>query len=160
MVKFHLGVVDDVVEARRPHEVLLRCAIDAGHLDAVMFGELHRHHAHAATCPVDQERPRLRDPDDAVQTLLSEHCSVRYRGGLLVGEPAWHGHYGVFARTHVLGEGSKTAFAQVPVYVVTHCQIGNALADGFDPSGYIATDDPNLRRPQTGQQADIDGCPA
>ena len=93
-----------------------------------------------------------RDLPSVAKTLYSQHSRLGYGGRLFERHGGWFQLQSVFARADVFGETAPGA-AQVPEHFITWPEPGYALADGFDPPGYVGPEDFLLGCQQPGYQS-------
>ena len=147
-----LRVVDDVVGADRPDQVLLRRAAHAGHLSAERLGDLHGERADASSRADDQDLlPRL-DAARVAQRLEGGETGHRNGGRLLERDVGRLGDEVLLRSNRVLGErADATAEDLIPDPKTRH-----VLADRFDDARQIGAANTELRSAQPeGQPNDV-----
>ncbi len=120
------GVVEHVVGAQGPHQVLLGRTGDAGDLRAERLRQLYGVRADTAGGAEHQHRLARLDPAGIGERLQCRAGRDRHDRRLLEGEPLRLGRQLVLPHRGVLGEGA----ARDAVDLVTHAEAGHRGADG------------------------------
>src|SRR2546421_710767 len=112
-----LGVINDVVCAKRAHHVHIPRAAHGSDESPERFGKLHRKRPHTTTRTRNQHLLSELYLSFRTKALQGGDCRERNGRGFLEGHIGWFQRQGLFTRTHILGKSAKARLGQVPEYL-------------------------------------------
>ena len=132
-------VVDHVVRPKRPDEVHLLGAADAGDLGTHRLGDLDGERPNIAGRADDHHAVTSLEwsPTAAAQALEGEERRVRERRGIVERHPARHRREGLLGGADKLGERSLPEHEEVREDLVTGLEPGDVGPDRVDHAGDI-----------------------
>src|SRR5260370_37124282 len=103
-----LGVINDMVCAKRAQQVQLAGVIHPSHLSPVEFGKLHCKRTGAATGTINQNLLPWLDLSFIANPLQGDHCRLRDGRYFLECHTGWFESQGFFTDADILGKYTHT----------------------------------------------------
>ena len=126
-----------MVESDGSERIQLERAVDAGHLDRVLFGDLHTDGSNPAAGAIDQDSFALSNLPNVDQALQREHGGMGKRRCLFERHARRLATQGILAHTNVVGKAPKPCLGYVAVYVIPGLKSRCPVAGSLDSSGNL-----------------------
>src|SRR5919107_3823721 len=134
-----LGVINDVICAKRAYEILLAGAIHPSHLSPIQFGNLDCNGTGTTTGAIDQDLLPWLELSFIANPLQGDHCRLRDGRCFLECHTGWFQCQPVFRRTDILGKTTQTP-QDVAEDFITWSKSTDVSASHFDPPGYVRSE--------------------
>src|SRR5919112_1592305 len=134
-----LGVINNMVCAKRAHKVLLAGVIHPSYLGPVYFGKLHRNRTGTTTGAINQNPLSRLDLSFIANPLEGNNCRLRDGRCFFECHTRWFQCQSVFRRTDILGETTQTR-QDVSEDFIPWLKSPDISTSHFDPTGYVRSE--------------------